>query len=154
MAMKPGRKYTSGTDIHYFMNEVAERGILVTHDATTTGVGEAMDDANAVVQIPTGTGDGEPAGILVNDVVNLDLTRQHINWHKDEVQLGGKVTVATHGWLVTDQIATGITPKAGDPLYFVADGLLTNAAGSPQVGKFLSGLDSDSYAKVEVNVPM
>lgn len=153
MALKPDRKYHIGTDIHYFMNEVAERGIIVVHDDSTTGVGAAMDDADAVVRVPTGSGDGEPAGLLLNDVVNLDLTRQHINWHKDEVQIGGKVTVLTHGWVVTDQIVSGNNPKAGDAAYFDADGELTTSSGSPQVGKFLSGKDSDGYAKVEINIP-
>jgi hypothetical protein len=153
MALKPGRKYAMGTDIHYFMNVVAERGIIVVHDTSTTGVGEAMDDADAIVRIPTGSGDGDPAGLLLNDVVNLDLTRQHINWHKDEVQIGGKVTVLTHGWVVTNMIASGDSPKAGDKAYFDADGELTTSAGSDQVGKFLSGKDSDGYAKVDINIP-
>jgi hypothetical protein len=153
MALKPDRKYNDGTDISFFMNETAERGIIVTHDTTTTGLGAAMDDANAVVQVPTGTGDGVAAGLLLNDVVNLDLTRQHINWHQDEVQLGGKVTVLQHGWVTTNQIASGVTPKAGDPAYFTANGKVTTSSGSAQVGKFLSGKDSDGYAKVEVNIP-
>lgn len=150
MALKPDRKVTSiSTDVHWHMNEVAERGIIVAHN--TAGSGAAMDDANAVVQIPTSTGD-VPAGMLMNDVVNLDLTRTHINWHQDQVQLGGKVTVMTHGWAVTDQISG--TPSAGNDAYFVAGGLLTSVnSGSQRVGKFLSVLDVDGYAKVDVRVP-
>jgi len=154
MALKPDRKFTDGTDIHYFMNETATRGIIVTHNTSTTGVGAAMDDANAVVKVPTGTGDGIPAGMLLNDVVNLDLTRQHINQHKDEVQLGGKVTVGTHGWAVTNSIVSGQTPKAGDDAYYGTSGELTVTGATYKVGKFLSGKDSDGYAKVEVNIPL
>lgn len=153
MALKPDRKYTDGTDIHYFMNETAERGIIVVHDTTTSGVGAAMDDGNAVVKVPTGAS-GTPAGLLLNDVVNLDLTRQHINWHQDEVQLGGKVTVLTHGWVVTDQIVSGETPTAGDAAYFAASGELSTTSTSDQVGKWLSSKDSDGYAKVEINLPL
>jgi ABC-type phosphate/phosphonate transport system ATPase subunit len=41
---------------------------------------------------PTGVVSGtKPAGLLLNDVVSLDLTRQHINWFRDEVQVGGNV---------------------------------------------------------------
>ena len=152
MALKPDRKYTSGTDISYFMNETASRGIVVVFDVATTGSGAAMDDAGATVSIPTGTG-GDPAGILLNDVVNLDLTRQHINWHKDEVQLGGKVTVLRNGYVVTDQIATGIEPVAGNKAYHQASGQITTADGSLQpIGRFLSSKDADGYAKVEVNL--
>lgn len=152
MALKPDRKQTSiSTDIHYFMNEVAERGIIVTHD--TSGSGAGMDDDAALVQVPTGTGDGEPAGLLLNDVVNLDLTRQHLNFHKDEIQLGGKVTLGTRGWWVTNKIVSGDTPSAGDRAYFAANGELTTTNASPKVGKFLSSLDEDGYAKVDVNIP-
>ena len=152
MALKPDRKVlNNGTDIHWYLNETATRGRIVTHD--TAGSGAAMDDDAATVQVPTGTGDGVAAGLLLNDVVNLDLTRQHLNQHQDEVQLGSKVTVLTHGWVVTDAIKSGDTPTAGDPAYFDASGELTTTSGSATVGKFLSSLDEDGYAKVEINIP-
>jgi len=154
MSLRPDRKIGIGTEISFFMNETATRGIIVTHNTATTGVGAGMDDANAVVKVPTGTGDGVPAGLLLNDVVNLDLTRQHINWHKDEVQLGGKVTVLVDGWVVTDSIKSGQTPQAGDSAYYAASGELTVTGGYYQVGKFLSGKDSDGFAKVAVNIPL
>jgi hypothetical protein len=153
MALKPDRKYNDGTDIHYFMSETAERGIIVIHDDTTSGVGAAMDDADAAVKVPTDAS-GTPAGLLLNDVVNLDLTRQRLNPHQDEVQLGGKVTVLTHGWVVTDKIVSGDAPKAGDPAYFAASGELSTTDTSDQVGKWLSAKDSDGYAKVEINLPL
>ena len=52
MALKPGRRVTDGEDIGYFMNETAERGIVVVHTNATSGLGEALDDANAAVAIP------------------------------------------------------------------------------------------------------
>ena len=152
MALKNDRKVlNNGTDIHWYLNEVAERGIIVTHE--NAGSGAAMDDANATVQIPTGTGDGVPAGLLMCDMVNIDPTRQHLNEHQDEVQLGGKVTVLTHGWVVTDQIRSGQTPTAGDDAYMFTNGELTVTGGFYKVGKFLSSLDEDGYAKVEINLP-
>lgn len=152
MALKPDRKIVQGgTDIHFYMNEVAERGIIVTHESS--GSGGAMDDDAASVQVPTGTGDGVPAGLLMNDVVNLDLTRQHLNQHKDETQLGGKVTILTHGWVVTNKIKSGQSPLAGDDAYYAASGELTVTGGSYKVGKFLSKKDEDGYAKVEINLP-
>jgi hypothetical protein len=153
MALKPHRKPGQGTDISFFMNEVAERGGIVTFDTATTGVGAAMDDSNASVQVPTTTGDGIAAGLLVNDVVDLDLTRQHLNQHQDEVQVNSKVTIATRGEYTTNRIAAGQTPQAGDDAYFAATGLLSTSAGSAKVGRFLSGLDTDCYCKVYINLP-
>ena len=148
MALKPDR-IEAYTDISFFMNETAERGGIVVHN--TTGSGVSMDDANALVVYPTGT-NGSPAGLLLNDVVDLDLTRQHINWHRDEVQIGSKVTLLRQGQVTTDVIATGVTVGAGDNAYFAADGELTNASGSVKVGRFLSAKDADGYAKVDINI--
>jgi hypothetical protein len=169
MALRPDRKITDGADISFFMNETGEKGEVLVF--STAGSGAAMDDANAVVTTPT-AGSGERlAGILMNDVVNLDLTRQHINWQKDEVQLGGKVTVLRHGQITTNVIDTGAagTPTAGAPAY-VGYGAIT-AGGTSQgwlsatkvtdtgegdevyrCGTFLSTKDSDGYAKVEINI--
>ena len=153
MALKPHRKVGNGTDISFFMNEVAERGIIVTFDTSSvSGSGAAMDDAGAVVAIPS-SNQGLPAGLLVNDVVNLDLTRQHLNQHQDEVQVNSKVTVATRGEFVTNQIVAGDLPSAGLSAYFAADGELSTTAGATGVGRFLSSLDEDGYAKVDINLP-
>ena len=51
----------------------------------------------------------KPVGLLLNDVVNLDLTRQHINYAKDEVQQGSKVLLLRVGTVTTDQISGSIT---------------------------------------------
>ena len=90
MALKADR-HELDVDISFFMNETAERGQVVC--IQTAGSGAAMDQAGALVSIQGATGSVIPVGVLLNDVVNLDLTRQHINWHKDEVQKGGKVAI-------------------------------------------------------------
>ncbi len=154
MALKPDR-IELHTDISYFMNEVATRGVIVTHVTSTSGLGAAMDDANAVVELPNVTGGSgeDPAGLLLNDVVNLDLTRQHINWHQDEVQIGGKVTLLKVGQVTTNSILTGDAPKAGDQAYFTINGDLSlTSTNSTQVGRFLSALDSDGYCRVSINI--
>lgn len=151
MALKPDRSYVlNDTEISYFMNEVAERGIIVTHSSSASGAG--LDDANGVVKIPTGTGDGNPAGLLLSNVVNKDLTQTHLNQHKDEVQLGNKVTLLVRGWVVTNMIKTGETPAAGAAAYFDADGELSATSGSPQVGIWKGAKDSDGYAKVAITL--
>ncbi len=149
MALKPDRVELL-TDVSFFMNTVAERGGVVT--VGTSGLGASMDDADAVVACAANPSGVLPIGILLNDVVDLDLTRQHINWHKDEVQLGGKVSLLRNGYVVTDNVAG--TPGAGKKAYVAANGAIstTQAAGALQIGTFLSGTDSDGYAKVSVNL--
>ena len=157
MALKGDRNYNEAVDISYFMSAATgQRGGIVIHDSTASGSGAAMDDANQLVLIPTGLISGKyPAGLLLNDVVNLDLTRQHINWHKDEVQLGGKVTLLRRGTVVTNMITASETPGPGNPAYADPTGNLgpTSGADYVKVGTFLSKKDADGYAKVEVNLP-
>jgi len=151
MALK-GDRVEHLTDISFFMSsEVATRGHIVVHQ--TGGSGSAMDDSAALVQLPGATVSGTiPAGLLLNDVVNLDLTRQHLNEHQDEVQLGGKVTLLRRGTIVTNHVSG--TPTIGADAYYNDAGEITSVAvaNSTKVGRFLSLLDSDSYAKVEINI--
>jgi hypothetical protein len=122
------------------------------------GSGVAMDDSSAVVVYATAASGTEPVGVLLNDVVNIDLTRQHINWHKDEVQGGGKVALLQVGQVTTDKV-TG-TVVAGQSAYLGASGLFTATAPSDndtenenyRVGRFLSSRDLDGFCKVAVNI--
>jgi len=139
------------TDISFFMTTTAERGGVVS--AVTSGSGVSMDDASAVVAYAAVASGSKPLGVLLNDVVNLDLTRQHINWHKDEVQVGGKVTLLRNGQVTTNRLVSGITPTAGTPAYVGASGLIgTSSTNAVQIGSFLSSKDTDGYAKVSVNI--
>ena len=117
MALKPDR-VEHLTDLSFFLDEVAERGKFLI--VSTAGSGAAMDDSSAKAAVATGS--GKPLGLLLNDVVNLDLTRQHINFHKDEVQKGSKVLILRRGTVVTNVIETGKSPTAGDIAYYKADG--------------------------------
>lgn len=150
MALK-GDRNELDTEITYFMNETASRGVLVS--VSTQGSGAAMDSASAVATVAADPSGKAPLGVLLNDVVNIDQTRQHLNWHKDEVQQGGKVTILSKGFVVTDKISG--TPTAGQLAYLAASGNVsaTQATGAPAVGRFLSTKDADGYAKVSVNLP-
>jgi len=150
MALKPDR-IEAYTDISFFMNTVAERGGVVVH--TSSGEGVSMDDADAVVAYPATTAGTSPAGLLLNDVVDLDLTRQHINWHKDEVQVGSKVTLLRQGQVTTNMLASGLSVVAGADAYYGVNGVLTDDnTDSVKVGRFLSSVDSDGYVKVDINI--
>ena len=149
MALKPDRIELL-TDVSFFMNTTATRGGIVS--VVTGGVGVSMDDASAVVAYAAVASGAKPVGLLLNDVVDLDLTRQHINWHKDEVQLGGKVTLLRQGQVTTNTVAG--TPAAGADAYLANSGVIstTQATGAVKVGQFLSAVDSNGYAKVSVNL--
>lgn len=152
MALKTDR-IEHKTDISFFMNTTAERGGVVSAVTATTGVGVSMDDANAVVAYAPTVSGSRPLGILLNDVVNYDLTRQHINWHKDEMQVGGKVTILRQGQVTTNMLVADIAPSAGVDAYVGVSGLIgTSNTNSVKIGQFLSGKDGDGYAKVSVNL--
>ena len=182
MALKPNRSIVGNqTDISFFYNSTAEKGEVMIF--STAGSGAAMDDANAVVTRPSASASGQRfAGILLNDVVNKDLTHTHLNFHKDEVQQGGKVTlVQAPAVLVTDMLKSGDSPSIGDPLYFtlythnatdetnrgvltttpVADSGAIGLTDDPlavraryQVAKALSVVDADNYLKVRLLDPV
>jgi hypothetical protein len=158
MALKADR-HEFQTDISFFYNEgTATRGGVVIHD--TAGSGSAMDQGVNLVKYDQCTvGTEVPVGILLNDVVNKDLTRTHLNHYKDEVQKGGKVSILRKGWVVTNMISG--SPAAGglafaDDLvagYLSVDAYSAASSGNLAVGRFLSSKDEDGYAKVEVNLP-
>ena len=161
MALKTDRS-TLQTDISFFMNEAATRGGVASLSAG--GSGASMDNGAALVTYKAVASGAVPLGLLVNDMVSIDLTRQHLNQHKDEVQKGGKVTLLTKGWVVTNTLHTDLgDPNAGDIAYVSNSGAITSVApgkndsdahsGGNVVGRFLSDVDEDGYAKVFIDLP-
>ena len=160
MALKADR-YELQTDISFFYNAcTVTRGGVVVHG--TAGSGAAMDQGVNLVEYKAAIAEGSvPVGILLNDVVNKDLTRTHLNQHKDEVQKGGKVTVLRKGYVVTNNIEG--TPSAGDIAYVHNNGNISNgasiavgslaASGNLAIGRFMTSKDEDDYCKVEINLP-
>ena len=160
MALKADR-YELQTDISFFYNAgTVTRGGVVVHG--TAGSGAAMDQGVNLVEYKAAVAEGSvPVGILLNDVVNKDLTRTHLNQHKDEVQKGGKVTVLRKGYVVTNNIQG--TPSAGDIAYVHNNGNISNgasiavaslaASGNLAIGRFMTSKDEDDYCKVEINLP-
>ena len=157
MALKSDRS-TLQTDISFFMNEAATRGGVVCQ--STAGSGASMDNGSALVTYAASASGQVPVGLLLNDMVNIDLTRQHLNQHKDEVQKGGKVTLLQKGFVVTNNLE-GTDPNGGDLAYVAHSGNIaasdiidddTSTAGLV-VGRFLSDVDEDGYAKVYIDLP-
>ena len=152
MALLAHRKHVDSR-IDFFMNETAERGGIVS--VSTAGSGEANDQGGQLATYAVNPSGAAPIGILMNDIVNLDLTRQHINWYKDEVQKNSKVTIWEKGEVLTNMIQPGITITAGSKAWLHASGYVSNGAhlGGPIIGRFMSTKDENGFAKLEVNLP-
>lgn len=152
MALK-GDRFEAITDISFFMDQVAEKGGVAS--LKTAGSGAALDQAAAEVEYAADPSGHFPVGLLLNDMVNRDLTKEHMNWYKNEMQKGSKVTLLLEGWVVTDMIESGVTPAGGEVAYVGVSGLLTNSDSNNAVavGRWLSAKDADGYAKVYVKLP-
>ena len=151
MALKPSRLVVA-EDVSYFCNEVAEEGGPMC--LSTGGSGAALDSSNAVVFADHTPSGSLVVGVLLDEVVNIDQTRQKINFHQHEVQLGGKVALMTQGWVDTNKITSGVTPAGGDRAFADSGSNFSNVAtAGPFCGHFMSSKDEDGYAKVYVNLP-
>jgi len=154
MALKPDRQIDS-EEISYFLNETAERGSFVV--VSTGGSGVAMDSSVNVATVASSPSGQKCLGIITSDFVNVDRTRQQINWHKDQQASGDKANIVRKGWLTTNKILG--TATAGQTAYLAESGNvrgtsspITNIAVQPTVGRFISGKDEAGYAKVYIDV--
>jgi hypothetical protein len=166
MALK-GDRHELQVDVAYFNNDVSERGVILVYGqgggsgslaSVPSASGAAMDNAQAVVSLAANPSGLTPAGLLLNNQVNIDQTRQHINFMRDEMIVGGKCALLRQGWVVTNKV-TG-SPAAGNKAYLTANGNLTptlSATGglkaTPQVGEFMGALDESGFVKVAVHLP-
>lgn len=155
MALKADRQ-VDAVELGYFLNEVASKGVIVA--VSTAGSGISIDNPSSVATVAANSSGNKPIGMLLNDFVSIDLTRQPINWHKDQAITGSKATIMTKGWAVTDQV-TG-TPAAGDSAVLCSSGTVTNIApgaawneaAQPFVGRFRSKKNEDGYARIYVDL--
>src|SRR5690242_654503 len=124
MALKPQREEFH-YDIRFYMNEVAERGGMTV--VSTAGSGGRVGDSNAVVTYAANPSGKTPVGVLLCDMVNLDLSRFHINFYREQVPLGYKVPLIKDGWVTTNFVLG--TPVGGDAAYLGPSGNFCTAAG-------------------------
>lgn len=161
MSLKGDRELLQ-TDVTYWINEAAVRGKVVWLSAGGSGL--ALDNQGTATDpkpLVTGTGSPSgkvPVGILLNDFVNIDTSLYRVNYYKDEKAIPDKCTVLKKGWVYTNNIVGN--PSAQQNAYVTTNGSLTptisatgGLAATPLVGKFITSLDEDGYARVEVNLP-
>ncbi len=157
MSLKADRIHLDSA-IDHFMNSTATRGGIVSHNAPTAS-GAAMDQSESTVDYVASPSGIMPRGVLMSDVVNLDLTRQHKNFHKEEVQVGGKVTVWPKCTVVTDFVYPGHTPLPGQLAYVGHSGFIANVKVEADdtwdhvIGRWVTGKNEDGFAKVTINLP-
>ena len=153
MALKPDRIYTE-TVLDYFMDEVAERGGVVS--VLTAGSGVSMDSAVQMATYRSNPSGAGAIGVLLQDMKSYDLTKTHKNHAKSEVNKGSKVAIMTKGQVTTNRVYPGVTPVAGTPAFLGLSGYFTNvqAVGAPKVGSWATSKDEAGFAKVNVNLPL
>lgn len=163
MALK-GDRHEMQVDISFFCNDIAEKGTVLVYgpgggsgSGPTSGSGIALDDTKQIASIAATPSGLRPVGLLLNNQVSIDQTRQHLNFMRDEMIVGGKCSILRQGWVITNKVSG--TPSIG-PAYLTSNGLLTSTVGSvggikqtPIVGEFMSTVDQDGYAKVAVHLP-
>lgn len=161
--LKPDRLYNPADIVtNYSMYETGTRGGIVCQSTGFYPVGAGNDSSEQRCYYVNANPSGfKPVGLLINDVVNKDLTQTHLNFHKDEVQIGEKVVVAKHGEFVTNRIgvgqASGVSLTLPATAYVGPSGFLYTAAGYassgwPVVGRFLTYVDTANFARFEVEI--
>ncbi len=155
MALKADRVIIE-TDITLTCPVASPRGFGLV--ISTAGSGVALGDSAGAATLAANPSGSKFAGLLLNDVVSIDETRYHRNFHKQEQKTGERVTLLRKGRVTTDAISG--TPTPGAPAYLTTNGNFTptkstggGLVATPGVGEFKSGLDENGFATIEVNVP-
>lgn len=153
MALK-GNRQIDHWNIRYFLNETADQGVIVS--VSTAGSGVAMDASDNLATVKAASSGALPLGVLLDEFVDIDQTKFHINRHKVQANKGDKATVAQKGWVVTDRV---VSATAGKTAVLASSGFVTNKADSghdeavnPTVGRFLTDKDENGYATLYVDL--
>ena len=152
MALKGNHRWdpVADSNIDYFVGEVATQGCILVAP-TGTVYPPALDDPANVARVPSGAEDGYPVGLLLDEVVNKDLTVTSLNKQKREVAINGKVEMATAGEWITNQIHSSATVTIGATGYYAANGKI-HSTGHYPVCTFSSDKDADGYVKIKLRL--
>jgi hypothetical protein len=151
MALKPDREEFH-YDIRWYMDQTAERGgVVCLQTADSGGNPGGMNNVVTYAAAPSGR---RPVGVLLYDVVDIDVSRQHVNPYRMQALIGTKVATIKDGWVNTNMIVGTENPVGGEPAYLGPSGLfsLTSTAGAAPIGQFLTSKDQDGFASVRVEI--
>jgi len=153
MAIKMDRQ-VDAVDITYFLNETAEKGVILS--ISTAGSGIALDSPTNLATVSASPSGAKPLGMLLQDFVNIDETAQNLNAYKDQAQVGSKCTAMTKGWAVTNKVLG--TATAGQFAVLAESGnvrgtaLNTNVVANPTVGRFRTTKDEAGYIRLYMDL--
>lgn len=154
--MLKAQRWILETDVTQILNTAQTRSVTLCYK--TSGSGVALGDYAGSVDLFANPSGQTPAGLLLNDQVSIDPTRQHINFHKDELLVGQRCTLLKKGRVIIDQIVGN--PTQGQIAYLTASGQLTptvdpngGVTATPKVGKFASIKDETGFVAVDILLP-
>ena len=155
MALKPDRQIDAN-ELGYYMNAVANPGVIAS--ISTASSGQNLDSTANVAVVAASSSGQAPLGVLLDEVVNLDLTRVPTNWHKSQANIGDKVSIMRRGWVVTDCLAGA--PTAGQHAVLASSGCIEGVTDlnvhdhllQPVIGHFVSGPDHLGFARVYIEL--
>jgi hypothetical protein len=133
-------RYFESTNITFFVTEkFVNRG-------TVMGVGDKPN-----IAVPYGKKSfGMPIGILLVDVVHIDLMKSHLNMSQ-QVMSGSKVNILTKGE-ITCKFAKSLRLPYGQPIYVNnSTGELTWKKLGKEVGRLSNAQGKDGWTTVRVD---
>lgn len=160
MALKAPHRKVIADDLNFRCSSTASEGMAVCYSSTAGYVEKSTsaDSKNVAGLIMTNVENrGIPVDlpVLGDDIGTADLPR---NYNKNVTYTSGYVRLLKIGTVETDQIVSGDSPSQGDACYLGANGKLsTSVSGAtlinrPLLGHWLSAKDSNSFAKVWINI--
>lgn len=155
MALKPDRQINLDDPINV-TDAVAEAGYIAVYKTQPSGraVGAGYNEQAKLVGVLSGnpTSTTRVAGVFLDDVVDIDQTERHRNYHKTDVVVGEPACLLTDGWVLTNAISG--TPAAGGIAWVGANSQFstTQVNSGPSCGWFETAKDADGYAKVVIKL--
>lgn len=149
------------TNVGCTVSGVAERGGILSYVPGVEGLCEYADATAVSGQLAL------PAGLLLDDVEDLNYFRHGEYRQRNVVPLGSVVGIVTEGELITDFVETTLagisvgTYAPGDLLYLADDGQVSRSNGTfangaaavrPLVGRALSSLGADGFLKLRTEL--
>lgn len=163
MALKPDRGDSRNTEIRFACGTQAAAGEILIYQTAASGVygpgsGTLTVGGKPTVIKQTNPSGTKPAGMVLHDVISIDESQTHRNYHKYVHKIGEPCEFSKEGWFSTNSYVGSPTP--GATAYLGASGLLCvtpSAAGglvaNPVVGEFEGVPDEDGYVSVRLTLP-
>lgn len=146
MALKEDRQIFE-TNVQFASSGTMERG----------GVASIIPWQDGLVYYAAGSGQ-KPAGIALDDIEALNPMKHPEYLQRNVSPVGGAIGLVTRGEIKTDMLdSDNDTYKAGDDLYLIGSGKITNIVSAVgtldvRVGTCLSAKDSHGFIKMRVEL--